>query len=128
MMTPTETDPSQDLFWSARAIELALKGDYRTSPNPMVGAVVLDREGRLAGEGYHRGPGQPHAEEEALAAAGDAALGGTLYVNLEPCAHEHRSPSCATAIIEAGLGRVVVSMADPDQRVRGAGIRALEAA
>lgn len=128
MTIPTENDPGQDLHWSARAIELALKGDYRTSPNPMVGAVVLDRDGRLAGEGYHRGPGQPHAEEEALAAAGDTALGGTLYVNLEPCAHEHRSPSCSGAIIEAGLGRVVVSMADPDRRVRGAGIRALEAA
>lgn len=117
-----------DLHWSARAIELALQGDYRTSPNPMVGAVVLDRDGRLAGEGYHRGPGLPHAEEEALEAAGEAALGGTLYVNLEPCTHEHRSPSCAGAIIEAGLRRVVVSMADPDERVRGAGIRALEAA
>ncbi|HSP09766.1 MAG TPA: bifunctional diaminohydroxyphosphoribosylaminopyrimidine deaminase/5-amino-6-(5-phosphoribosylamino)uracil reductase RibD [Candidatus Dormibacteraeota bacterium] len=126
-MTPTENDPSQDLYWSARAIELALKGDYRTSPNPMVGAIVLDRDGHLAGEGFHRGAGHPHAEEEALAAAGDAALGGTLYVNLEPCNHEHRSPSCAAAIIEAGLRRVVVSMTDPDQRVRGAGIRALEA-
>ena len=127
-MIPNENDPSQDLYWSARAIELALKGDYRTSPNPMVGAVVLDRRGRLAGEGYHRGPGHPHAEEEALAAAGEAAFGGTLYVNLEPCNHEHRSPSCAAAIIEAGLRRVVVSMTDPDERVRGAGIRALEAA
>lgn len=127
-MIPTENDPSQDLHWSARAIELALKGDYRTSPNPMVGAVVLDRDGRLAGEGYHRGSGHPHAEEEALAAAGAAALGGTLYVNLEPCNHEHRKPSCAVAIIEAGLARVVVSMSDPDDRVSGAGIRALEAA
>src|SRR5579863_5352937 len=127
-MIPTENDPGQDPYWSARALELALKGDYRTSPNPMVGAVVLDRDGRLAGEGYHRGPGQPHAEEEALAAAADAALDGTLYVNLEPCHHEHRDPSCAEAIIQAGLRRVVISMTDPDQRVRGAGIRALEAA
>jgi diaminohydroxyphosphoribosylaminopyrimidine deaminase / 5-amino-6-(5-phosphoribosylamino)uracil reductase len=127
-MIPTENDPSQDLYWSARAIELALKGDYRTSPNPMVGAVVLDRDGRLAGEGYHRGPGHPHAEEEALAAAGEAALGGALYVNLEPCNHEHRSPSCADAIIGARLRRVVVSMTDPDARVRGAGFRALKAA
>ncbi|MGA7179170.1 MAG: bifunctional diaminohydroxyphosphoribosylaminopyrimidine deaminase/5-amino-6-(5-phosphoribosylamino)uracil reductase RibD, partial [Thiobacillaceae bacterium] len=127
-MIPTENDHSQDLHWSARAIELAFKGDYRTSPNPMVGAVVLDRDGRLAGEGYHRGPGHPHAEEEALAAAGEAALGGALYVNLEPCKHEHRSPSCAAAIVGAGLRRVVVSMTDPDVRVRGAGIGALRAA
>ena len=127
-LTPTDNDPSQDLSWCARAIELALKGDYRTSPNPMVGAVVLDRDGRLAGEGYHRGPGHPHAEQEALTTAGEAAFGGTLYVNLEPCNHEHRSPSCAVAIIEAGLRRVVVSMMDPDERVRGSGIHALEAA
>jgi diaminohydroxyphosphoribosylaminopyrimidine deaminase/5-amino-6-(5-phosphoribosylamino)uracil reductase len=127
-LIPTKDDPSVDLYWSARAIELALKGDYRTSPNPMVGAVILDAAGRLAGEGFHRGPGRPHAEEEALAAAGEGARQGTLYVNLEPCTHEHRSPSCAEAIIEAGLRRVVVSMVDPDERVRGAGLRALEAA
>jgi diaminohydroxyphosphoribosylaminopyrimidine deaminase/5-amino-6-(5-phosphoribosylamino)uracil reductase len=94
----------------------------------MVGAVVLDADGRLAGEGYHRGPGQPHAEEEALAAAAERARDGTIYVNLEPCMHEHRRPSCVDAIIEAGLRRVVFSMTDPDDRVRGAGVRALEAA
>lgn len=94
----------------------------------MVGAVVLDAEGRLAGEGYHRGPGFPHAEEEALAASGSRARGGTIYVNLEPCTHDHRKPSCAQALITAGLQRAVVSMTDPDVRVRGAGIRALTAA
>ncbi|MGH7763918.1 MAG: bifunctional diaminohydroxyphosphoribosylaminopyrimidine deaminase/5-amino-6-(5-phosphoribosylamino)uracil reductase RibD [Candidatus Dormibacteraceae bacterium] len=127
-MLSRESDPSVDLHWSAHALELALKADYRTSPNPMVGAVVLDSAGRLAGEGYHRGPGHPHAEEEALAAAGEKARDGTLYVNLEPCAHEHRSPACAQAIVEAGVRRVVISMADPDERVRGAGVRMLEAA
>lgn len=92
----------------------------------MVGAVVLDAGGRLAGEGLHRGRGQLHAEEEALAAAGELARGGTLYVNLEPCVHGHRTPCCAEAIIDAGVRRVVVSMTDPDDRVRGAGLRRLE--
>jgi diaminohydroxyphosphoribosylaminopyrimidine deaminase / 5-amino-6-(5-phosphoribosylamino)uracil reductase len=117
-----------DLHWSARALELALRADYRTSPNPMVGAVVLDNAGNLAGEGFHRGAGEPHAEQEALEMAGDQALGGTLYVNLEPCVHLHRTPPCAEAIILAGVSRVVVSMLDPDERVRGAGIVKLEAA
>lgn len=94
----------------------------------MVGAVLLDGEGQVAGEGFHRGPGQPHAEEGALAAAGDRARGGTLYVNLEPCAHKHRTPSCAQAVIDAGVVRVVISMTDPDQRVRGTGIKMLESA
>ncbi|HSS60018.1 MAG TPA: bifunctional diaminohydroxyphosphoribosylaminopyrimidine deaminase/5-amino-6-(5-phosphoribosylamino)uracil reductase RibD [Candidatus Limnocylindrales bacterium] len=117
---------SVDLHWSARALELARKADFRTSPNPMVGAVVLDREGHLAGEGYHRAKGEPHAEQEALHQAGDRARGGTLYVNLEPCTHAHRQPCCADAVIAAGVYRVVVSMTDPDERVRGAGVRALE--
>lgn len=94
----------------------------------MVGAVVLDGAGNLAGEGYHRRPGQPHAEQEALAMAGDSARGGTLYVNLEPCTHSHRTPSCAEAIILAGISRVVVCMPDPDERVSGAGIARLAAA
>jgi diaminohydroxyphosphoribosylaminopyrimidine deaminase/5-amino-6-(5-phosphoribosylamino)uracil reductase len=123
-----DPDPSVDLHWSARAIELASRADYRTSPNPMVGAVLLDAEGHLAGEGFHRASGSPHAEEEALAAGADSARGGTLYVNLEPCSHEHRTPACAHAVIDAGVSRVVIAMADPDERVRGAGIRMLEAA
>jgi len=115
-----------DLHWSARALELARTADFRTSPNPMVGAVVLDSFGHLAGEGYHKAKGQPHAEEEALREAGDRARGGTVYVNLEPCTHGHRELSCANALIQAGVRRVVVSMTDPDERVRGAGIKALE--
>jgi diaminohydroxyphosphoribosylaminopyrimidine deaminase/5-amino-6-(5-phosphoribosylamino)uracil reductase len=94
----------------------------------MVGAVVVDANGLMAGEGFHRHAGERHAEEEALAAAGDRARDGTLYVNLEPCPHEHRHPSCAQAAIDAGVSRVVVSIADPDERVRGAGLRMLEAA
>ena len=127
-LTSTEPDHNLDLHWAARAIELASRADYRTSPNPMVGAVVLDASGQLAGEGYHRLAGQPHAEEEALGAAGESARGGTLYVNLEPCIHTHRTPSCAEALVEAGVRRVVISMTDPDERVRGAGIRMLESA
>ena len=117
-----------DLHWSARALELAQKADYRTSPNPMVGAVVLDRDGHVAGEGFHRAKGEPHAEEEALRQAGERARGGTLYVSLEPCTHAHRNPSCSEAVIASGIHRVVVAMPDPDPRVRGAGIKALQSA
>jgi len=94
----------------------------------MVGAVVLDSAGTLVGEGYHRRAGDPHAEQAALEEAGEQAQGGTLFVNLEPCAHLHRNPTCAGAIILAGLKRVVISMLDPDERVRGAGIANLQAA
>ena len=112
-----------------RALELARKADYLTSPNPMVGAVVLDANGTLAGEGFHRRKGEPHAEQEALAAAGSRARGGTIYTNLEPCTHAHRSPSCADAIVAAGVTRAVVAWAiDPDPRVRGSGIARLQAA
>jgi diaminohydroxyphosphoribosylaminopyrimidine deaminase/5-amino-6-(5-phosphoribosylamino)uracil reductase len=125
---PLEGDRGADLHWSARALQLASLANFGTSPNPMVGAVVLDRDGHLAGEGYHRAPGEPHAEEIALAEAGERARGGTLYVNLEPCTHTHRAPNCADAVIASGVRRVVISMADPDERVRGAGIKALESA
>lgn len=127
-LDPLEGESSTDLRWSARALELAAKADFHTSPNPMVGAVVVDRDGLLAGEGYHRAKGEPHAEEEALAAAGDRANGGTLYVNLEPCTHGHRTPACADAVVQAGIRRAVVSMIDPDPRVNGAGITALRTA
>ena len=127
-LNPTDNDPNVDLHWAARTIELARQADYRTSPNPMVGAVVVDASGLMAGEGFHRQAGDSHAEEEALAAAGERARDGTLYVNLEPCPHVHRIPSCAQAAIDAGIIRVVVSMTDPDERVRGAGLRMLESA
>ncbi len=94
----------------------------------MVGAVVLDASGRLVGEGFHRKAGDPHAEQEALAAAGAHARGGTMYVSLEPCVHLHRMPPCAEAVILAGLRRVVICMLDPDERVRGAGVQKLESA
>ncbi|HEX9561104.1 MAG TPA: bifunctional diaminohydroxyphosphoribosylaminopyrimidine deaminase/5-amino-6-(5-phosphoribosylamino)uracil reductase RibD [Candidatus Dormibacteraeota bacterium] len=127
-MSKTPSDPSVDLYWAARAIDLARQADYTTSPNPMVGAVVLDAVGGLAGEGYHRQAGRPHAEQEALESAGDRAKGGTLYVNLEPCTHAHREPNCAQAVVQSGVNRVVISMADPDQRVQGSGIEFLRSA
>jgi diaminohydroxyphosphoribosylaminopyrimidine deaminase/5-amino-6-(5-phosphoribosylamino)uracil reductase len=108
-----------------RALELAAQADHRTSPNPMVGAVVLDAEGRLAGEGFHQRPGEAHAERVALAAAGPLARGGTLYSTLEPCAHHGRTPPCTEAIIAAGIRRVLVAMVDPDEKTRGRGIEAL---
>lgn len=127
-LLPTDTHTSLDRHWAARAIELAQRADHRTSPNPMVGAVVLDKLGQLAAEGFHRQAGQAHAEAEALAAAGELAAGGTLYVNLEPCSFQGRTPPCADAIIAAGIKRVVVSTEDPDERVRGRGIERLRAA
>lgn len=117
-----------DLNWASRALDLAREADFRTSPNPMVGAVVVDAAGRVVGEGYHHRPGRPHAEQEALAAAGDRARGGTMYVNLEPCTHAHRTPSCAEAVVAAGIKRVVISMSDPDERMRGAGVQMLKEA
>jgi diaminohydroxyphosphoribosylaminopyrimidine deaminase/5-amino-6-(5-phosphoribosylamino)uracil reductase len=110
----------------ARALELAALGRYGASPNPMVGAVVLDGEGRLAGEGYHAAFGGPHAEVVALAEAGSNAEGGTLYVTLEPCAHHGKTPPCTEAVIAAGVARVVVAMAEPT-RTAGGGMDHLRA-
>jgi diaminohydroxyphosphoribosylaminopyrimidine deaminase/5-amino-6-(5-phosphoribosylamino)uracil reductase len=88
-------------------------------PNPRVGAVVLDESGAVVGRGIHRHVGEPHAERAALEAAGAAARGGTLIVTLEPCNHEGRTPPCADAVLESGVGRVVVGAADPDARSAG---------
>ena len=112
----------------ARALALAALADGRTSPNPLVGCVVLDANGELVGEGYHRQAGEPHAEVMALRRAGDRAKGGTLYVTLEPCCHHGRTPPCSEAVIAAGLRRVVIALDDPDPRVAGGGIAQLKAA
>ena len=112
----------------ARALALAALADGRTSPNPLVGCVVLDANGELVGEGYHRQAGEPHAEVMALRRAGDRAQGGTLYVTLEPCCHHGRTPPCSEAVIAAGLRRVVIALDDPDPRVAGGGIAQLKAA
>jgi len=114
--------------WMRRALALAALGEGRTSPNPLVGAVVLDAGGTLVGEGYHARAGEPHAEVGALAQAGGRARGGTLLVTLEPCCHHGRTPPCSEAVIAAGIARVVVAMADPDPRVAGGGIERLRAA
>ena len=111
-----------------RALALAALGQLTTSPNPMVGAVVLDAHGQLVGEGFHRAAGQPHGEVLALRQAGARAQGGSLYVTLEPCCHHGRTPPCTEAILAAGVQRVVVAMVDPDPRVAGGGVARLRQA
>jgi diaminohydroxyphosphoribosylaminopyrimidine deaminase/5-amino-6-(5-phosphoribosylamino)uracil reductase len=113
-----------DAAFMRRALRLAERGLGRTSPNPPVGALVV-AGGRIVGEGWHKGPGRPHAEIEALAEAGPAARGATLYLTLEPCTHAGRTPPCAPAVIESGIARAVVATRDPNPRVDGSGIRAL---
>lgn len=116
-----------DAAWMARALRLAERGLYTTDPNPRVGCVIV-RDGDVVGEGWHRKAGEPHAERVALAAAGQRARGATVYVTLEPCAHQGRTPPCADALIEAGVGRVVAAMRDPNPLVAGQGLAMLDAA
>jgi len=108
-----------------RALALAKRG--RTSPNPMVGAVVV-RDGRIVGEGYHPKAGDPHAEVFALDRAGDSAKGADLYVTLEPCCHEGRTPPCTDAVIRSGVRCVYAAMQDPNPQVCGKGIEILRGA
>jgi diaminohydroxyphosphoribosylaminopyrimidine deaminase/5-amino-6-(5-phosphoribosylamino)uracil reductase len=118
MSTPTETDRRH----LARAIELAEGGRGRVSPNPMVGAVI-GREGEVLGEGFHQALGGPHAEVEAINAAGERDLAGaTMYVSLEPCCHQGKTPPCTDAIREAGILRVVVASDDPSEHASGRGL------
>ena len=108
-----------------RALTLARGGD--PSPNPHVGAVIADPNGTIVGEGFHESAGHDHAEVAALRAAGQGARGQTLYVTLEPCNHERRTPPCVDAILAAGIARVVVGTRDPNPRVAGGGIERLRA-
>jgi diaminohydroxyphosphoribosylaminopyrimidine deaminase/5-amino-6-(5-phosphoribosylamino)uracil reductase len=117
-----ETD---DQIWMRLALTVAVKGQGSVEPNPMVGAVVLDAAGQRVGEGYHAKFGGPHAEVVALAAAGEKARGGTLYVTLEPCCHFGKTPPCTDAIKAAGVRRVVAAMADPFPQVAGGGVKVL---
>jgi len=111
-----------------RALSLAAKGKGRTSPNPMVGAVIV-KHGRIVGEAWHRKPGEPHAEIHALHQAGPRARGGVLYVTLEPCCHTNkRTPPCVPLLKQSGLARVCVAMIDPNPQVNGRGIHALKQA
>jgi diaminohydroxyphosphoribosylaminopyrimidine deaminase/5-amino-6-(5-phosphoribosylamino)uracil reductase len=116
-----------DAAFMRRALDLAERGRGRTSPNPLVGAVVV-REGRVVGEGAHLVAGGAHAEIEALTAAGAAARGATLYVTLEPCNHHGRTPPCAPVVQAAGIARVVAALTDPNPAVAGGGAARLRAA
>jgi diaminohydroxyphosphoribosylaminopyrimidine deaminase / 5-amino-6-(5-phosphoribosylamino)uracil reductase len=119
-----------DHAFMARALQLAQRGLFTTTPNPRVGCVMV-RDGRVIGEGWHEKAGLPHAEAVALNAivgAGETATGATTYVTLEPCSHFGRTPPCADALIEAGIARVVVAMQDPNPLVAGQGLAKLAAA
>lgn len=117
----------QDAHWMARALELARRGRYTTSPNPAVGCVIV-KDDHIVGEGFHQRAGGPHAEVFALRAAGGAARGATAYVTLEPCSHYGRTPPCAQGLIDAGVARVVAAMVDPNPQVAGRGLAMLREA
>jgi len=117
-----------DRAYLREAFELARRGRALASPNPMVGAVVAGAGGRKAGAGFHTYEGRKHAEVLALEEAGGAARGGTLYLNLEPCSHQGRTPPCTDAILEAGVRRVVAPIADENPAVNGSGFRKLAGA
>jgi diaminohydroxyphosphoribosylaminopyrimidine deaminase/5-amino-6-(5-phosphoribosylamino)uracil reductase len=113
-----------DEKYMALALKLAEKGKGRTSPNPLVGAVIVQR-GRIVGKGYHKRAGEPHAEINALRDAGSKVKGSTLYLNLEPCSHYGRTPPCTESIIKSGIKKVVVALKDPNPLVKGKGIKKL---
>jgi len=122
-MPEVETDRN----WMRRALDLAVRARGRTSPNPMVGAVIVT-DGQVVGEGFHAYAGSDHAEVAALREAEAAAAGATLYVSLEPCCHQGRTPPCADQIVHAGIRRVVAACEDPNPSVSGRGIAALREA
>ncbi len=110
-----------------QALRLASRAMGHTRPNPLVGCVIV-QDGRVVGKGYHHRAGEAHAEVLALHQAGSAAQGATVYVTLEPCSHQGRTPPCADALIRAGVQRVVAAMTDPNPRVAGQGLQRLQAA
>src|SRR5262249_7211239 len=116
-----------DTLLMQRALGLARRGAGLVSPNPMVGAVLVN-DGRVVGEGYHRYDLLKHAESYAIEAAGQFARGATLYCNLEPCRHQGRTPPCTDALIEARIARAVIAVKDPDERVNGRGVEQLREA
>ncbi len=123
-MTTTSTDEQ----FMRRALELARQGTALASPNPCVGAVVLDAAGNVVGEGFHTYDGVKHAEVLALEAAGEKTRGATLYVNVEPCCHQGRTGPCVDTALKAGIRRVVVAMRDPNPLVCGKGLEKLRGA
>jgi len=116
-----------DSVWMSRCFALARQGLGRTAPNPMVGAVIV-RDGEIISEGWHQAPGGTHAEVDALNQLDGSAAGATMYVNLEPCCHQGRTPPCTDALIAADIAKVVVGMVDPDERMQGKGIDQLKGA
>ena len=116
-----------DEIFMREALRIAKHAEGRTSPNPLVGAVIV-RDGKIIAEGWHRQAGTPHAEIHALNMAGELARGATLYVTLEPCSHFGRTPPCAQAVINAGIKRVVAAMSDPNPKVAGRGFEMLRQA
>lgn len=125
-------EETTEALFLRQALRLAARGRYRTSPNPMVGALLV-RDGEVVGRGWHRQVGGPHAEVEALRDAesrgnADRIRGATLYVTLEPCSHRGRTPPCAEAVVAAGIARVVACHGDPDPRVAGRGFERLRQA
>src|SRR5579864_3195441 len=116
-----------DSRFMRHALELALRGLNTTDPNPRVGCVIV-RQGQIVGEGWHERAGEPHAEVNALRAAGSRAAGATAYVTLEPCSHHGRTPPCVDALIAARVARVIFALEDPNPRVSGRGAEALRRA
>jgi diaminohydroxyphosphoribosylaminopyrimidine deaminase / 5-amino-6-(5-phosphoribosylamino)uracil reductase len=121
---PHEAPPRTHVPFMRRALDLALNGLGLAAPNPMVGAVIANG-GKVVGVGWHEGPGTPHAEINAIRAAGQRARGATLYVTLEPCSHHGRTPPCAPAVVGSGIAQVVVSARDPNPAVDGRGFAIL---
>lgn len=116
-----------DKIFMREALRIAKNAEGRTSPNPLVGCVIV-KDGKIIAEGWHRQAGTPHAEVHALNMAGELARGATLYVTLEPCSHFGRTPPCANKIVDAGISRVVAAMSDPNPKVAGRGFEILKSA
>lgn len=112
---------NEDLYYMKKTLELAKKGEGSTSPNPMVGAIVV-KDGKIIGQGYHQYYGGPHAEVYALEQAGEEAKGATIYVSLEPCSHYGKTPPCSLKVINSGVKKAIVAMTDPNPIVAGRGI------
>ena len=126
-VSPPKSVSAFDRAMMQRCLTLARQALGKTAPNPLVGSVVV-KDGRIVGEGFHPGAGQPHAEVFALREAGIQARGATIYVSLEPCNHYGRTPPCSEAVVKAGLAKAIVGTVDPNPKVAGGGIARLREA